>query len=78
MTSKTAQAIKNGEAEVMVVNKALAKDIRKLGEELNTSSLDVVSAALELLRQSLHKEVVIREPKTGKETRITALSNINE
>ncbi len=78
MTSRSIRAIKNKEVEVMLVNKELAQEIREIKKKLNTSSLDVVSAAIELLRQSLNKEILIREPKTGKESKITALSNLTD
>jgi len=77
MTSQSIKALKNKEVEVMLVNKKLANDVKELQNKLNTSASDVVSAAIELLKRSINKEVVIREPKTGKESTITALSNLS-
>lgn len=76
MTSKSLRAIKNKDVEVMLVSKDIAKEIKDLKEKLNTTSLDVICSAIELLRQSLNKEVVLREPESGKESKITALSKL--
>lgn len=76
MTSKTVRALKEKDAEVMIVSKELADQIRELKDKLKTSSLDVVSAALELLKNSVNKEIVIRDPATGKEITIRALTDI--
>ena len=78
MTSKSIQAIKNKDVEVMLVNKDIAKEIRDLKGKLNTTSLDVICSAIELLKQSLNKEVVLRDPNSGKESTITALSNLGK
>lgn len=78
MTSKSLKALRQKEVEVMLVSKDLANEIKDLKTRLNTSSLDVVCAAIELLKQSLNKEVVLREPESGKESTITALSKLNE
>ena len=76
MTSKSLNAIRNKDVEVMLVSKDIAKEIKELKDKLNTSSLDVICSAIELLRQSLNKEVVLREPGSGKESKITALSKL--
>jgi len=77
MTSKSIQAIKNKDVEVMLVSKDIAKEIQNLKDKLNTSSLDVICSAIELLKQSINKEIVLREPQSGKESRITALSKLD-
>jgi len=76
MTSKSLNAIRNKDVEVMLVSKDIAKEIKELKDKLNTSSLDVICSAIELLRQSLNKEIVLREPGSGKESKITALSKL--
>jgi len=76
MTSRSIQALKNKKVEVMLVDKELAEEIRNLKTKLNTSSLDVVSAGLELLKMALNNEVVFREPETGRESKITVLSKL--
>lgn len=77
MTSKSIQAIKNKDVEVMLVSKDIAKEIQNLKDKLNTSSLDVICSAIELLKQSINKEIVLREPQSGKESIITALSKLD-
>lgn len=68
MTSKALKALTNRDNEIMVISKTLADEIRKLKGELNTSYTDVLSAALELLKHSVNREITFREPRTGKES----------
>lgn len=45
----------------MVVNDELVNEIKNLSKKLDTSATDVISAAIELLKMSVDKELIIAE-----------------
>lgn len=62
----------------MVVNENLANNVEDLQKKMHTSALDVVASALELLKLSLNNEVILRNPETGAEKKITAFKDIKD
>lgn len=47
--------------KLMVVTDDIAEQIREISKDLDTSSIDVLASALELLKLSLNKEIIIKE-----------------
>lgn len=62
----------------MVVSEELARDVEELQKKMHTSALDVVASALELLKLSLNNEVILRNPESGAEKKVTAFKDLKD
>jgi hypothetical protein len=77
MKKRILEILKQKDYKLIAIDKATADQIEEASKSLNTTPEDVVRAALELLNQSLGKEVVLVDNKHNTEARITALENTN-
>jgi hypothetical protein len=77
MKKRILEILKQKDYKLIAIDKATADQIEEASKALNTTPEDVVRSALELLNQSLGKEVVLLDNKHNTEARITALENTN-
>jgi hypothetical protein len=75
MKKRILEILKQKDYKLIAIDKATAARIEEASIALNTTQEDVLRSALELLNQSLGKEVVLVDKKHNTEARITALEN---
>jgi regulator of PEP synthase PpsR (kinase-PPPase family) len=62
MSRHLSKALKEKNAKLLVIDSTVEKRIRKLMERFDTSALDVVAAATNLLSQAAGKKIILRDP----------------
>lgn len=67
---------KKSKNKIMLVDEQLAKDVERLSSKMQTSPADVVVTALELLKLTLGREVIIRKSKSNKEILLPIFKSI--
>lgn len=75
MKKRIQEILREKNYKLIAIDKATAEQIEEASKTLNTTTEDVIRSALELLNQSLGKEVVLIDNKHNTEARITALEN---
>jgi hypothetical protein len=75
MKKRILEILKQKDYKLIAIDKATAEQIDVASKTLDTTPEDVVRSALELLNQSIGKEVILVDKKHNTEARITALEN---
>jgi hypothetical protein len=68
--------LKKKSIKLLVVNNQTAQEIEDLSKTMKTTPLDVINAGLELLKQSLNRDIILRQPNTGLEKKISTLRDV--
>ncbi len=61
-----------------MIDEELAEMVQQIGQEMNTSSYDVIATAIKLLGKALNKKIIIKDYKPGADLIITALEDIKK
>lgn len=69
--------IKNKNAKIMIVSEEFATEVESLSRKMKTNPKDVISAAVELLKLSLSREVILRKPDSDIEIKLPLFKSID-
>lgn len=74
MNSQVQAILNSKDTKLMPISKELADEIEALSKEMKTSTFDVVSTAIRILRLGLGRKVIINKPGSSVELEIPTLT----